>query len=171
MSQAIDDARQNSNDAVAALSASAAAYSAVSRTCLVAEVAAKNAQAMADAAAKIGRLAREAANLARVDLKRKERSEATASEYLAATIGRVGSLSPMATLDAGRFCNEFCAMAGKHVANTQHAQVSLKPHKMRTSQAVKYGSCSEMSKEARKQRRKGAITRPLPDPEDSGDTE
>ena len=87
MSQAIDDARQNSNDAVAALSASAAAYSAVSRTCLVAEVAAKNAQVMADAAAKIGRLAREAANLARVDLKRKERSEATASKHLAATIG------------------------------------------------------------------------------------
>ena len=87
MSQAIDDARQNSNDAVAALSASAAAYAAVSRTCLVAEVAAKNAQVMADAAAKIGRLAREAANLARVDLKRKERSEAKASNMLAAAIG------------------------------------------------------------------------------------
>ena len=87
MSQAIDDARQNSNDAVAALSASAAAYAAVSRTCLVAEVAAKNAQVMADAAAKIGRLAREAANLVLVDLKRKRRSEETASKHLAATIG------------------------------------------------------------------------------------
>ena len=114
MSQAIDDARQVANEAVAALSVAAAAYAAVSRTALAAEVAAKNAQVAADAAAKIDRLAREAANLARVDLKRKQRSEETASKHLAATIGIHRCL---------------------------------------------------------RKRRAPGITRPLPDPEDSGDTE
>ena len=43
MSQAIDDLRQVSNDAVAALTAAAAAYAAVSRTALAAEVASEKA--------------------------------------------------------------------------------------------------------------------------------
>ena len=87
MSQAIDDARQVANEAVAALSVSAAAYAAVSRTALAAEVAAKSAQVAADAAAKIDRLARVAADLVLGDLKRKRSSEEKASKHLAATIG------------------------------------------------------------------------------------
>ena len=81
MSSAIEDLRQDCNDAVAAV----CARKAIARA---AEEAAKNAQATADAAADLERTAREAAKMARGDLKRTERAEAKVSNLLTAAIDR-----------------------------------------------------------------------------------